>query len=242
MTASNRGMQFVAAFNDIEGHFRAVLGADEYVPFTTMAREYAEKKRLSREHLAALVAFASLRNAISHSRYYDGRPIAEPVEEVVQQIERLREQIKTPPRALTVLGPMKVCIAGPDDLIGEILKYVRRFDYSQLPVYDDGRYVALLTTNAVARWLANQLAMNEGLAEEERVARVLEFSEPHEQAVLLPRSSTAADAIDRLSRGGPGGRPAAALIITDSGKATEKPLAVIVADDLPRLTAALALA
>jgi len=53
---------------------------------------------------------------------------------------------------------------------------------------------------------------------------------------------TAAEAIDRLSRGGLGGRPAAALIITDSGKATEKPLAVIVADDLPRLAAALTLA
>ena len=26
MTASNRGMQFVAVFNDIEGHFRTVLG------------------------------------------------------------------------------------------------------------------------------------------------------------------------------------------------------------------------
>jgi CBS domain-containing protein len=137
---------------------------------------------------------------------------------------------------------MEVAIARPDDPISKVLEHVRHFDYSQLPVYDDGRYIALLTTNAIARWLANQLATNAGLAEEERVVRVLEFAEPYEQAVLLPRALTAAEAIDRLSRGGPGGRPAAALIITDSGKATEKPLAVIVADDLPRLAAALALA
>jgi hypothetical protein len=62
MTASDRGTRFVAAFNDIEGHLRAVLGADEHVPFINLAREYAERKRLPRDHLAALVAFASLRN------------------------------------------------------------------------------------------------------------------------------------------------------------------------------------
>jgi hypothetical protein len=160
---------------------------------------------------------------------------------VVEQIEKLREQIMAPPTALRVLGSMEVCIAAPHERINRVLEHVRRFDYSQLPVYDNGRYVALLTTNAIARWLAKQLADNSGLAEEETVAQVLAFTEPYEQAVLLPRSVTVSTAIDHLSSGGPRGRPAAALIITQSGKATEKPLAVVVADDLPKLSAALAI-
>lgn len=47
---------------------------------------------------------ASLRNAISHGRFYDDRPIAEPVQAVMAEIERLRDQITAPPKALAILG------------------------------------------------------------------------------------------------------------------------------------------
>jgi CBS domain-containing protein len=237
----NAGVRFLAAFNAIEGHFRRVLAADERADFGWMAQEYAAKNHLPREYRDALSAFGRLRNAISHGRYYGGRPIAEPVPEVVDQIELLRDKIMAPPAALSVLGTMEVCTAGLDELISVALEYIRRFDYSQLPVYDEGKYVGILTTNAIARWLASQIAASGGLAEVEQVRRVLEFSEPHEHALHVPRTITVAAAIHELSSGGQAGRPAAALIITQSGKITEKPLAVVVSDDLPALMAAQAI-
>jgi predicted transcriptional regulator len=233
------GTRFLAAFNEIEDCFRAASGTDEHVGFSQMARAYADKKRLPLPQRDALLAFASLRNAITHGRFYDGHPIAEPVPEVVDQIEQLRDQIKSPPKALTVLGVMDVCLARPDEPISAVLEHVRRFDYSQLPVYGETGCVGILTTNAIARWLAHQLTINKGLAEEEPVSQVLCFAEPHERALLVRRSITASQAIDRLSHGGEAGIPVTALIITDNGKNAEKPLAVIVADDLPALTAAL---
>jgi hypothetical protein len=118
---------------------------------------------------------------------------------------------------------------------------VREFDYSQLPVYDDGNYRGLLTTNAIARWLADQMTSTDGLAESESVRLVLGFAEQQERALHVPRTITAADAIHQLSRGGRAGKPVTALIITHSGKVTELPLAIVVADDLPALYAALAL-
>jgi len=231
--------RFLAAFNEIEDCLRVALEADEHVEFAQMARAYADKRRLRLPQRDALLAFASLRNAITHGRYYDGHPIAEPVPEVVDQIEQLRDQIKSPPKALTVLGVMDVCTARPDEPISAVLEYVRRFDYSQLPVYGETGCIGILTTNAIARWLAHQLTINEGFAEEEPVSRVLGFAEPHERALLVPRSITATEAIDRLGHGGKACTPVTALIVTDNGKDTEKPLAVIVADDLPALTEAL---
>ena len=133
---------------------------------------------------------ASLWNAISPGRYFGGLPIAEPVQEVVDQIEQLRDQIKSPPRALAVLGVMNVCTARPDEPISAALDHVRSFEYSQLPVYGQLGYSEILTTNAIARWLAHQLSINEGLAEEESVSRVLEFAKPHDQGGLPPRWST----------------------------------------------------
>ncbi|MEU1244073.1 hypothetical protein ABZ388_27305 [Micromonospora parva] len=65
MTITTLGSRFLAAFNDIEKHIRGHLKADERISFTQLAREYAEKKRLPSQHKSALVAFASLRNAIA---------------------------------------------------------------------------------------------------------------------------------------------------------------------------------
>jgi CBS domain-containing protein len=234
-------VRFLGAFNEIEDHFRRVLDAGDHADFGWMAREYAASKHMPREFRDALSAFASLRNAISHGRYHGGRPIAEPVEDVVEQIERLRDKIVAPPAALSVLGTMDVCTVGIDEPISVALDHVRRFDYSQLPVYDGGVYAGILTTNAIARWLAAQIAASGGLAEVEPVRRVLAFAELHDRALHLSRTITAAEAIYQLSSGGRAGRPAAALIITQSGKVTERPLAVVVNDDLPALMAALAI-
>jgi CBS domain. len=237
------GSRFLSAFNDIENHIRAALGASEDVSFAHLMPRYASEKRMQHQHREALRAFTRLRNAISHEQYYDGHPIAEPIEDVVVQIERLRDLIESPPRALTNHPRRDVRIARPSEPISAVLSVVRKYRYSQLPVYKaSGEYVALLTTNAIACWLANQLEDPElGLAEDQPVSAVLPFIEPHEVAVHVARSITAAEAIEALSEGGSRGRPATALIVTQNGRPHEKPLALLAADDLPRLIHSLAL-
>ncbi|MBQ1028487.1 CBS domain-containing protein [Micromonospora sp. C97] len=239
MTITTAGARFLAAFNDIENHFRSTLRADVAVGFAQLIRDYGQRRTLSQQQRNALVAFASLRNAISHGTYYGGRPIADPVETVVQEIEHLRQQIVEPPLALTVLKSGKVCAVRPDDPISIALEHVRAFGYSQLPVYDDG-YVGVLTTNAIARWLADQMTRNTGMAEEEPVRQVLRFAEPGEGAVLVPRAITVVEAIDLLSQSCLAGQQSMALIITQNGRRTDKPLRLVVPFDLPILTQALA--
>ncbi|PYC65478.1 hypothetical protein C7C45_28540 [Micromonospora arborensis] len=239
VTITTAGARFLAAFNDIEKHFRSTLRADVAVGFAQLIRDYGQRRPLSHHQKNALVAFASLRNAISHGTYYGGRPIADPVEVVVQEIEHLRQQIIEPPLALTVLKSGNVCRVHPDDPISIALEHVRAFGYSQLPVYDDA-YVGVLTTNAIARWLADQLVKNTGIAEEEPVRQVLSFAEPGEDAALVPRAITVVEAIDRLSRSRLAGQLNTTLIITQNGMRTDKPLRLVVPFDLPILSKALA--
>jgi predicted transcriptional regulator len=225
----------MSAFNDIEHHLRSALGAAQYVEFAEMVRDFGKTNNLTRRQIDTLFAFRSLRNAICHSHYYHGQPIAEPVMEVVRQIERLRDQIKRPPKAIDVLGKQDIGSVDLDEPIGTALEYIRDFNYSQLPVYRQHTYVGLLTTNAVARWLASQLTSNDGLAESESVSVVLEFAEPHECALLVPSEITVTQAVHQLQHGGNAGAPVAALVITENGEASEPPLGLVVADDLPML-------
>lgn len=235
------GPRFLAAFNDIEELFRSKLSAHQYVDFAQLEREFGDKYRLPSSHRRDLRAFRELRNAMVHSRYFGNRPIAEPVPEVVDAIESLRDLLMSPPTALAVLGPRDVCVAHPDEPIRTALEHVRRFDYSQLPVYDSRECVGILTTNTISRWLAHQLSQNEGLAEEESTAQVLDFREPHESALFVRRTITVAEAIHELSQGGVNGTPVTALIMTDHGLSSEMPLRVIAVADVPSLSASLML-
>ena len=232
------GARFMAAFNEIENHIRHALAEDTHTEFSALARRYAERKRLTREQRDALSAFGALRNAIAHGRYFGGRPIADPVPEIVAQIEHLRDLLLRPPTAMSVVATQRVKVVRPADQLETALAIVREYDYSQLPVYGE-TYECLLTTNAVARWLAEQLTSNEGLAETTSVSHVLKFAERRDQARLAPKTLSAGEAIELLERGEGRVDPIAALIITHSGKAQERPLAVIVRDDLPALYAAL---
>jgi hypothetical protein len=67
------------------------------------------------------------------------------------------------------------------------------------------------------------------------------FAEAHDVARHIRRTTTAAVAIDLLSQPTSKGVRLAALIITDAGRGSEKPLAVVVDADLPVLMAALSL-
>lgn len=234
------GAQFLGTFNEIESHFRESLNYGEHMNFGEMVRTYSEHHKLTREQVKALNVFAALRNTISHQNYYDGRPIAEPVAQVVEMIKELRDRILRPPTALSCLGGRRVSVIYADSPITAVLDLVRKYDYSQVPVYKGDEYTGLLTTNCIARWLADRFD-TVTLAESEPVEAVMSYAEAHDIAKLVPKTITAAMALDRLSNPNSKGTRPTALIITESGRSSEKPLGVVVDADIPALSAALSL-
>lgn len=232
----NRATPFLAAFNDIEQHLRSQLGAKNSDSFRWMVDKAARKHLLSEKHANELKEFAELRNAISHGRYTDDlRPIAEPLAETVEEIEKIRDILQNPPLALEVLGHhQEVHTFSPDDDIRDVLKVLRATTISQFPVYQEGRAVDLLTTNVIARWVAADLDDNDHL-DARTVAEVLDYAESNDRAVFLPRDVTAQEALDAmLIPDKVAGLPRAALI-TEHGKDTQKPIRVIGGSDVIEL-------
>lgn len=232
--------RFLGAYNEIEGYFRQVLDAGETAGFTSMLGDYEQQFRLPEDQRRFLRDMSRLRNAISHGRYYGGRPIAEPNSEVVDKITRISELLRTPPTVWDCLRlrGIKVSVTGPEKPIKGVLRLVHDRDFSQVPVYEGKHYVGLLTTNCIARWLAGSLDKTD-LRGDERVSAVLEYSEPHERARLVPKSTTASEAVHFLSEPDSAGFRPAALIVTTTGSANESARGVIVDYDLPTLNAAL---
>jgi predicted transcriptional regulator len=226
----------MSAFNEIEGHLKRTLhGNRDGAPgFAKLLNEYALKhaRHVRPPDVDLLRHLADLRNTLTHGQRLNNQPLAEPTEATVEAIQRLRDALKRPETALAALKQTKPFIAAPTGTVRATLHTMYTNDYSQVPVYEGERYLGLLTTNTVARWLADQMNQHDGLAEDVAVGEVLEFSEGIERVVHLPRDVSTVEAIWHFTNAAESGHPMTALIITHSGKTTESPLAIVVAQDL----------
>lgn len=167
----------------------------------------------------ALDVLVDLRNSIAHSRYLSGQPIAVPHERAVAAIEQLQVLIANVPRVHSVMVKNPTMIA-PDDPLPEVLEIVLTKNLSQLPVRDVAGYHGLLTTNGIARWLAEALARNNGMLLEEdiRVRDAMSSAESSEYACFCRPTDDALDICRRLSA--PDG-PVAYLVTSDGTERAE---------------------
>lgn len=233
MTSAAR---FIAAFNDVENHLRDVLAASPGASFKSMLDDYASQHRLPARHKTALETFARLRNAISHGRYNNGLPIADPRPDALEEIELIRDLLVSPPLALEAIygppGPPPPAVVALQDPISVALTLVRDHDYSQLPIYDGDLYLGLLTANTIARWLSQQFDDFDGEAVSEPVAFVHRHQEAESNVVPAVLDLTALEAIDLLTDLDD---PADAIIFSPGGTLEEPPSAIAVPADLHAL-------
>lgn len=122
----------------------------------------------------------------------------------------------------------------PDADIHEPLEIIASEGLAQFPVYEGGECVGLLTTNAIARWLAAELREDDTIAAG-TVADVIGHSGKLDQPIFLPRNVTAAAAVEALSTPLESGAVPRLAIITEHGKPTQKPISVLGATDIPAL-------
>lgn len=230
----------MSAFNDIEAHLKRSLygGRDGAPGFRRMLDEYkqARARNLRPRQYDALLLFSDLRNMLTHGQRLNDEPLAEPTEAAVEAVRRLRDELLHPATVRSVLKREKPVTVTPGESVRRALDTMYEYDFSQLPVYEGDTYVGLLTTNTVARWVADQMRQHDGLAEDAPVAEALKFSEGIERVLHVWRDVTTTEAIWQFTSAAEAGQPVTALVITHSGKITESPLGIVVAEDLARLS------
>ena len=145
-------------------------------------------------------------------------------------IEKIRSLLLNPPIALNVLPEQKVRSYSLEDPVSRALEVVRTTEISQFPIYKGTEYVALLTTNTIARWVASDLHDNAQL-DARSIKEVLDYAESSDTAVFLPRTSTAQEIIDIMT----GPELPWSVILTEHGKPHQKPLRVVTGRDMRTL-------
>ena len=174
-----------------------------------------------------------LRNFLVHE-YRNDQPVAIPSEASVTLIEDIRDQLTKPAR-LTDLFRHPVVTCAPSDPIGVAARKIHDGSYSQLPVYSGNELIGLLTSETVARWLADRLADGQGILEEEIVEEVMKHGDGSHTFVVMDRHSTVDDALTEFDESLHSGKILDAVILTQSGSRNERPLGIVTAADQPKL-------
>lgn len=226
--------RFLTLFAEAEGLVAAAAGRSSTdtgkESFASNLREVDRRDGRFRRVSNVLRACASLRNVLVHERF-ESQYLAEPRLELVEQLQRIVDNLKNPPK-VTQHFRNEIREFSPEDRIDEVLRYTATKDYSQVVVRCNGT-LDLLSANTIQRWLAHHA--DQLLVElDVPVAQVLSHREPDtEEIKFADRETTLVIALEYFY----GGQADSllALIITEKGKATEKPLAFVTPWDLGKL-------
>ena len=225
--------RFLDAFVTIERHLRKMLNADKHMSFYEMVQRAARRDRTVRRLGDRLKDLGELRNFLVHE-YRSDQPVAIPSESSVTLIEDIRDQLTKPAR-LTDLFRRPVVTCAPSDPIGVAARKMHDGSYSQLPVYSGDELVGLLTSETVARWLADRLADGQGILEEETVEEVMRHGDGSHTFVVMDRHATVDDALTEFDECLHSGKILDAVILTQTGGKNERPLGIVTAADQPKL-------
>ena len=227
--------RFLVAFARAEEALTRLLGTTSGSSFHWLVRQAARRNAIVRSAEDDLLEYAELRNAVVHERG-GGFVIAEPHPDVVRRLERIVELIENPPRIEDAMSrPVITC--APDEPVGEAARRMVEGDFSRIPVYQDGTLVGLLTSNALARWLATRLAGTLDSLVAETVRVVMGHGEAAARFEVVDHETRVADVVGLFLDATQEGRRLEAVIVTRRGAPDERPLGIVTLQDLPRLFA-----
>ena len=228
--------EFLALFTALENHMKRVTGHEGFPSFAEVLRSAAQRNSAVKRYRDDLQSFAGLRNIIVHADGYPKRVIAEPSDEALARFRHLVTAVTEPPKLGARRRTLRLFAHG--DPLSGALQYMQSEDFSQVVVFDG--HLALLTTEGVARWLEAQVAEDIISVAAASVSDALAH-ETEQAFVVLSANSTVFDAIDAFTHALEANRiRLSAILVTANGRATERPISIITAWDLPSATRDLA--
>lgn len=231
-TESNSS-RFLEAFNKIERHLRQVTKLDKHIPFYHVIDEASRSSRAVSYFSTDLKEFADLRNAIVHEDT-NGHVIAEPNDRATNEIEHIASTLLNPPKVIPLFCK-DVSRLKTSDNVAEAVVFMFNQSFSQIPIYDDRKFFALLTTNTVARWLGACVGEDIFSLRETVIRTVLDYAEDQDNYCFLSKGATIFEALEKFHSYEKAGKRLEAILITENGKPTESPIGIITIWDLPQI-------
>jgi CBS domain-containing protein len=225
----DRGTAFVDVFNRLTVALAKMADLPPETPYHQLVAASSRKSAAVRRLADELRSYGNLRNAIVHGTE---QVLAEPTEATLARFQALANEVMAPKR-LESFALRGLQLFQPDASLVTALRYMREHDFSQVVVHtSEGAH--LLTVEGVAQWLEMQVVNDIISVVEARVEDALKC-ESSGNSVVLSRRSSIYDVREAFLQALDTKHPRLfAVIVTESGRRTEKPLGIVTAWDVFR--------
>ena len=147
---------FINSYNKIDAQLRQLYNFKAAQSFSDMVRRSADMNAVVRKYESDLIDFARLRNAIVHQST-DGKIIAVPCDEVVEEMQLIERLLCTPPRIGESIRPKKIVSVDDAISVKQAVMLIARTNFSNLPVYRGKRMVGMINNRRIIKALGSVL-------------------------------------------------------------------------------------
>ncbi|KAB8138869.1 CBS domain-containing protein [Gracilibacillus oryzae] len=225
--------RFEAAFNQIHDQLcQYAREVNNHVSFTEVLEKAKPHHKIIEVHYELLKQCNKLRNAMVHRKIRQDFYIAEPHQEVVEELENIAKTLAKTPFAID-FASKPVEFFDVETVMTKVLSVIQTKGYSQFPIYREHKCIGLLTEGAIVKWFASKLDMHASLSSH-IVADILPF-ETESSIAFIQEKATIYDAQAIFHFFMEQGKKLEAIIITETGEDSDLPLGIISSWDLIRL-------
>lgn len=150
----SNAMRFISSYNNIDKVLRNVYNFKASLSFTDVVRRCAQNSSIVRKYEDELLSFSRLRNAIIHNSVQE-KIIAEPHDDIVEQIEMIEKLVTSPPSILSALHKALICTH--DVSLSKAIKMMTDGGYSNMPVLKNGLILGVASNKLIVEAIAKAL-------------------------------------------------------------------------------------
>lgn len=235
----NNADRFVAAYNRIHNYMKdkdpKYQNDKGFADFKTLLRRSTNPVIKNMRNNSRLLKFHELRNVLVHEKGNNGLEyIATPHSSIVEEIEKFAEELESPRSAESICTKEMAIIHSAENIKTalDLMKNEGKGEYSQIPIYDENRFVALLTDGGISRWIAHAFNDDGLLMENMSVQEVIQYENPRNVAFVGRHDSVFKVKEIFENRISNNQLNLQAIIVTEHGKPHEKALGIITAWDI----------
>ncbi|NOQ24816.1 MAG: hypothetical protein GQ564_05585 [Bacteroidales bacterium] len=134
--------KFLDTFNHIEKHLKTIYNNGIYLPFHDLIRKASDKEVVIKRFLKDLYFYSDLRNVMVHNSRINGKIVVEPLNEVIENIEKIWTQIQHPEKVSKFKKKVFYCFT--DDKLSKALEFIHENKISQIPILEKGKIINVL--------------------------------------------------------------------------------------------------
>ncbi|HNV34207.1 MAG TPA: CBS domain-containing protein [Bacillota bacterium] len=220
---------FIEKYNKLDHYLEYLLGGfkGSFIEKKDKLRADRRVKYTIRRYDDDLETINRLRNVVAHERFLDGRPMADPREDVLEKLDEIFEALARPMTVYDRRSRTAPFIFNYLEPLSKALRYMREQDFSQIVVEKGGRY-GFLRREDTAVWLERMVQEGRVPSPSEATIGELMREEPGHRCHIA-KDATVYEALTFFQESDQG---YPALIITESGREYERPLGVLTPMDL----------